>query len=257
MNGIEMVLSYVIVLGIGAMVGHFFASARYRRDGDGKTVQEWRAEYSEYKESVNEHFQRSAELFQGLTEQYRQVYSHLAEGAVTLCKDSNDDPAIEALRTGLLTGGVAGSAGTVEDPATVSAEAAEAVSASSADFEEPAAAETAAEPSDLADVEASAADTGADVAAEQDAGDSDEQEPVTEEAATETGAGEATAEADEAEDAVEAGDAGDAGEAGDETAEAEIPSVAAVGSDETPDPERQPGDDAKATEDGAETRSAA
>lgn len=110
MSSIEMVLSYLIAIGIGALGGYFLTNARHRRDGDGKTVKEWRAEYGDYKQSVNEHFQRSAELFQGLTEQYRQVYSHLAEGAVTLCRESSDDPRIEALRTGLLTGGVAAAA---------------------------------------------------------------------------------------------------------------------------------------------------
>ena len=41
--------------------------------------------HNEYKDNVSDHFSLTAELFQHMTESYREVYQHLANGAQDLC----------------------------------------------------------------------------------------------------------------------------------------------------------------------------
>jgi uncharacterized membrane-anchored protein YhcB (DUF1043 family) len=52
-----------------------------------------RAELEIYRERVVEHFSRTSDLLQNLTLQYREVYTHLAEGARALCPENT--PALE------------------------------------------------------------------------------------------------------------------------------------------------------------------
>ncbi|RMG28358.1 MAG: DUF1043 family protein [Gammaproteobacteria bacterium] len=51
-------------------------------------------QYETYREEVNSHFQKTAELFHGLTEQYRAVYLHLARSAQQLVGEQ--PPALQA-----------------------------------------------------------------------------------------------------------------------------------------------------------------
>ncbi|MDG2420266.1 MAG: DUF1043 family protein [Gammaproteobacteria bacterium] len=44
-----------------------------------------RDSHVEYKDSVSEHFNTTAELVQKMTESYKEVYQHLASGAQDLC----------------------------------------------------------------------------------------------------------------------------------------------------------------------------
>jgi uncharacterized protein len=44
-------------------------------------------EHESYKSNVHNHFSHSAQLLGQLTESYREVYTHMAEGARTLCPD--------------------------------------------------------------------------------------------------------------------------------------------------------------------------
>lgn len=55
-----------------------------------------RSELDRYKEEVTEHFETTAELVNGLTEQYRRVHQHLASGAQTLCNDERPGEALQA-----------------------------------------------------------------------------------------------------------------------------------------------------------------
>lgn len=59
-------------------------------------VQRLAAELAGYRDQVRQHFQRTAELFQGMTAAYRAVYAHLADGAATLCGADRFAPALDA-----------------------------------------------------------------------------------------------------------------------------------------------------------------
>ena len=42
---------------------------------------------TEYRAQVNQHFKKTAELFEQMTDGYRAIYQHLAAGAQTLCEE--------------------------------------------------------------------------------------------------------------------------------------------------------------------------
>ena len=42
----------------------------------------------EYRTRVDDHFRETANLLNAMTEQYRQVYTHMANGAAALCDDA-------------------------------------------------------------------------------------------------------------------------------------------------------------------------
>jgi len=52
---------------------------------------------ADYEAEVAEHFARTAELLNRMTEDYQQVYSHLASGADKLCEGSVDIPTSASL----------------------------------------------------------------------------------------------------------------------------------------------------------------
>lgn len=46
-------------------------------------------QYASYQIGVTEHFQKTAQLFTDLSQQYKGVYQHLAAGAQALCQDGS------------------------------------------------------------------------------------------------------------------------------------------------------------------------
>lgn len=78
----------IVTLAAGALIGYLMG-----RSGDNSGQQklvnqlnEAQQELSEYKEQVNGHFEKTAELVNNLTESYREVHQHLALGSESLCK---------------------------------------------------------------------------------------------------------------------------------------------------------------------------
>ena len=84
-----------IVLGSMFAVGAFLGFALGRTKGDDfqkvreleNSLSESKAELEEYRQSVAEHFGKTAELFNRLTTDYREVYEHLAASSEALCGD--------------------------------------------------------------------------------------------------------------------------------------------------------------------------
>jgi len=107
MQTLLMILGGVGFVALGAGLGYQLAVARERRAGGGKSASEIRQELESYQSSVSEHFMESATLLQGMTEQYKKVYEHMARGAQDLCDSSEDRPELEALRHGLLAAALA------------------------------------------------------------------------------------------------------------------------------------------------------
>lgn len=69
---------------------------------ESEAIKKLEAEHEKYREGVDEHFLKTAGLFKGLTEQYRDVYQHLAEGADQLCTDEAKTLQSDLEETGLL-----------------------------------------------------------------------------------------------------------------------------------------------------------
>lgn len=78
-------------LAIGVIIGVVFTSrlntspARVQElENQIRTLKET---HSDYRENVSDHFSMTAELFQHMTESYKEVYQHLATGAQDLCSN--------------------------------------------------------------------------------------------------------------------------------------------------------------------------
>ena len=87
-----------IVAGAGLLVGLFLGwviASLLQRRGGGHSAAQLRKEMEDYREEVNEHFSRTAELFKESTEKYRDLYEHLAGGAQELCSDLPDKARVE------------------------------------------------------------------------------------------------------------------------------------------------------------------
>ena len=83
------------------------------RDRGSAKVKELKAEHEQYRKKVDDHFVNTAVLFKGLTDQYRDVYRHIASGAGDLCSDEAKALQVDMEETALL----AQSTGVVdEDP---------------------------------------------------------------------------------------------------------------------------------------------
>jgi len=81
--GIELSLGIIIGLVLG-----FFLSLLLKKGSDHSLkIKELEAENDKYRKQVDDHFVNTAVLLNGLTDQYRDVYRHIANGAGELCSE--------------------------------------------------------------------------------------------------------------------------------------------------------------------------
>ncbi len=111
-----------IVFAIGGAVGFFTA----RQIKDKRTLELERqleatqAQLNGYQEDVNRHFLKTSLLFNKLTDDYREVYEHLATGAQKLCKEQTLAPGLNLPETKILSADI--TAGATSDAETPSNE---------------------------------------------------------------------------------------------------------------------------------------
>jgi uncharacterized membrane-anchored protein YhcB (DUF1043 family) len=60
-----------------------------------ETLEAERNAHNAYREQVNTHFAKTSELFQDMTDNYRAVYHHLAQGAHELCESGQETPQLD------------------------------------------------------------------------------------------------------------------------------------------------------------------
>lgn len=72
---------------LGALLFKFFRSDEVRVDSLEHELQSLKNEHENYKTNVHGHFSSSAQLLTRLTESYKDVYVHMADGARSLCPD--------------------------------------------------------------------------------------------------------------------------------------------------------------------------
>ncbi len=89
MNVLWFVGSLAFLAGIlcGALVYHLLSGAKSRSGRLESQLDELQQEFKEYQARVGDHFTTSAHLINKLTDTYRDVHEHLANGAEDLCKD--------------------------------------------------------------------------------------------------------------------------------------------------------------------------
>ena len=72
---------------LGAVLFKMFRSDEVRIDALEQQLQSLTNEHENYKNNVHAHFSSSAQLLNRLTESYKDVYVHMADGARSLCPD--------------------------------------------------------------------------------------------------------------------------------------------------------------------------
>lgn len=80
---------------IGVLVGRRLSVDRQRAAALEKELAELQSRHANHQQAVTQHFRKSANLFNELTARYHDMYTHLADGAQTLCKDAMTDEQLE------------------------------------------------------------------------------------------------------------------------------------------------------------------
>ncbi len=80
------VIVFAFGLGVGFLISYLLTPRASRTRELEEELEQVREEHREYRDQVNAHFQKTGELFEGMTEQYRSIYHHLAGGAQNLCE---------------------------------------------------------------------------------------------------------------------------------------------------------------------------
>ncbi|MEH6503101.1 MAG: DUF1043 family protein [Cycloclasticus sp.] len=99
-------MSIDLILGIiiGFVLGFILYIWRRKFDANENVdkVKKLEAERDEYRKQVDDHFVNTGILFKGLTDQYREVYRHIAKGAGELCSEEAKTLHINLQETALL-----------------------------------------------------------------------------------------------------------------------------------------------------------
>jgi uncharacterized membrane-anchored protein YhcB (DUF1043 family) len=81
---------------IGTVLGCMITYSLMTRNGRTRQLQlelnQLKENFQDYRDQVTQHFMRSSELVQEMTNSYRSVYEHLASGAHHLCGDIGATP---------------------------------------------------------------------------------------------------------------------------------------------------------------------
>jgi len=88
----------IFVLGIacGAFFAHLMAGDDRRHTSElEEKLDRLHQEFQGYRNQVGQHFRKTSELVQAMTDSYRNVYEHLASGSETLCQDPLSTPHLD------------------------------------------------------------------------------------------------------------------------------------------------------------------
>jgi uncharacterized membrane-anchored protein YhcB (DUF1043 family) len=95
-------LSFALGLVLGC-IGAYLFLGRYSHTAElREELGELRERFSDYRDQVTQHFMRTSELVQEMTQSYRAVYEHLATGAQELCEGEVTPPSLDTLDKELL-----------------------------------------------------------------------------------------------------------------------------------------------------------
>ena len=90
----------VVTFAVGIVCGAAFS---FLMSGNGRRrttelqvkLDQLQQEFDNYRDQVGEHFRKTSELVQTMTDSYRNVYEHLASGSEVLCQDPVSTPRLD------------------------------------------------------------------------------------------------------------------------------------------------------------------
>jgi len=95
-------VSFAFGSGVGLAAGLLLCGRRQRVRELEKERDELRREFDGYREQVSSHFLTTSELVQKMTDSYKEVYEHLANGSQVLCQNPVKTPGLDFTRQPLL-----------------------------------------------------------------------------------------------------------------------------------------------------------
>lgn len=81
------VIIFALGIGAGFLIAWLALPHRRRVRKLEHALEEAHEELAQYRGQVNQHFKKTAELFEDMTDRYRAIYQHLASGAQALCEE--------------------------------------------------------------------------------------------------------------------------------------------------------------------------
>lgn len=94
------IVFFALGLGIGIIVGYLIAPGGSRAREAENALEEAQRQLDAYQDSVGKHFVQTADLINQMTNSYRAVHQHLANGVQQLCPDQLANHPIELLEDG-------------------------------------------------------------------------------------------------------------------------------------------------------------
>lgn len=110
----------------GIVLSIILSPSRRRNEETVAELDKTEHEFTAYREDVDRHFTKTAELVNAMTESYRAVYQHLSEGAQNLCDEESLKPAIQFSEPKLVEQSKKPIAGGAESPSETETETSEA-----------------------------------------------------------------------------------------------------------------------------------
>ncbi|MGB7930759.1 MAG: DUF1043 family protein [Gammaproteobacteria bacterium] len=96
------ILSFALGLILGCISTYLFFGRYSHTAKLQEELGELRERFSDYRDHVTQHFMRTSELVQEMTQSYRAVYEHLATGAQELCEGEVEAPSLDTSNKDLL-----------------------------------------------------------------------------------------------------------------------------------------------------------
>jgi uncharacterized membrane-anchored protein YhcB (DUF1043 family) len=104
-------ITFAFGLAVGVGIGYLALGGGRRTRELEDRYELLQREFDSYRDQVSQHFQRTSELVQNMTQSYRDVYEHLAHGSQALCKEPVDTPRLDIPEAAALAAKPAAAAG--------------------------------------------------------------------------------------------------------------------------------------------------